>query len=63
MEPLKILKFVSVLIAAGILGNWYLGEYRKARMAAMPLYRAYFTLPGILIILLIFLLPVIGRFI
>ena len=63
MEPIKILQFVSVLIAAGILGNWYLAEYRKARMAGMPLYRAYFSLPGILIIILILFLPLIARFI
>lgn len=63
MEPLKILQFISVLIAAGILGNWYLAEYRKARMSGLPLYRAYFTLPGILIILLILFLPLIARYI
>ena len=62
LEPLKILQFISVLVAAGILGNWYLAEYRKARTQGLPLYRAYFSLPGILIILLILFLPVIARF-
>lgn len=63
MEPLKIVQFISVLIASGILGNWYLAEYRKARRSGLPLYRAYLTLPGIMIILLIILLPMIVRFI
>jgi hypothetical protein len=51
-----------VLLAAGILGQWYLTEYRKARMAGLPWYRAYFSLPGILIVLLILLLPILARF-
>jgi hypothetical protein len=60
---LKILQFICVLVAASILGQWYLAEYRKARMKALPWYRACFSLPGILIILLILLLPIIARFI
>ncbi len=60
---IKNLKYLSVLIAAVILGNWYLAEYRKARIAGLPWYRAYFTLPGILIVLIILILPVIARFI
>ena len=63
MEPLKILQFISILIAAGILGNWYLAEYRKARRAAMPWYRAYFSLPGIVIFITILILPIIVRYI
>jgi uncharacterized protein HemY len=60
---LKILQFICVLLAAAILGQWYLAEYRKARMAGLPWYRAYFSLPGILIVLLILLLPILARFI
>jgi len=60
---LKIIKLIAVLGAASILGNWYLAEFKKARSANLPLYRAYFTLPGILIILLILLLPVLFRLI
>ncbi len=61
MQLIKILQFVCILIAAGIMGNWYLAEYRKAIMAGKPLYRACFTLPGILIMLMILLLPVLAR--
>jgi hypothetical protein len=60
---IKNLKYLSVLIAAVILGNWYLAEYKKARMAGLPWYRAYFSLPGILIVIIILILPVIARFI
>ncbi|MGD9368276.1 MAG: hypothetical protein PVH87_21430 [Desulfobacteraceae bacterium] len=59
----KNLQYLSVLIAAVILGNWYLAEYKKAKRARLPWHRAYFSLPGILIILLILLLPIIARFI
>ncbi len=60
---IKNLQYLSVLIAAIILGNWYLSEYKKARITGLPWYRAYFSLPGILIILFILILPVIVRFI
>lgn len=63
-KPLiKNFKYLSVLIAAIILGNWYMAEYKKARIAGLPWYRAYFTLPGILIVLIILFLPVVARFI
>lgn len=60
---IKNLQYLSVLIAAIILGNWYLSEYKKARMAGLPWYRAYFSLPGILIVALILILPLIALFI
>ena len=60
---LKNLQYLSVLIAAAILGNWYLAEYKKAKLAGQPWYRAFFSLPGILIVILIFLLPLIAHFI
>jgi hypothetical protein len=58
---LKILQLVCVLVAAGILGQWYLTEFRRARMQGLPWYRACFSLPGILIFLLILLLPIIAQ--
>jgi hypothetical protein len=60
---LKIIQFIAVLAAASILGNWYLTEYRKARTAGLPLYRAYFTVPGILIVFFIMALPFIVKYI
>jgi hypothetical protein len=63
VEVLKIIKLIAVLLAASILGNWYLAEYKKARAAHLPSYRAYFSLPGICILLLILLLPFLVRMI
>ena len=63
MPLIKILRLLAVLAAACILGNWYLAEVKKARAANLPPYRAYFSLPGILIILLALLLPVLARLI
>jgi hypothetical protein len=60
---LKIIQLIAVMLAACTLGNWYLAEYKKARATHLPAYRAYFSLPGILIILLIFLLPILARLI
>ena len=63
MPLLKLIQIAAILLAAAILGNWYLTEYRRARAAGLPIYRAYFSLPGIMIILLILLLPVLARFV
>jgi hypothetical protein len=63
VEVLKIIQLIAVLLAASILGNWYLAEYKKARAAHLPSYRGYFSLPGICIILLILLLPILARLI
>jgi hypothetical protein len=58
---LKIIQPIAVILAACTLGNWYLAEYRKARASHLPSYRAYFSLPGICIILLILVLPILAR--
>jgi hypothetical protein len=63
VQALKIIRLIAVLLAACILGNWYLAEYKKARAAHLPSYRAYFSLPGILIIVLVLLLPLLARMI
>jgi hypothetical protein len=57
---LKVVKMICVLAAAGVLGNWYLTEYRRVRTTNLPWYRAYLTVPAILIIILIFMLPLLA---
>jgi hypothetical protein len=52
---INLLKLVAILIAAIIIGNWYQSEARKLRARDRPWYAVYSTLPGILIILVIFL--------
>ena len=58
---IKALQPIAVLAAACLLGNWYLSEYRRVRATGLPWYRAYLTLPGIIIVVVIFLLPLIAR--
>jgi hypothetical protein len=57
----KILQFIAVLAAAAILGNWFLAEHKKAKSTGQPWYRAYFSLPGIIIAVLIIVLPIVAR--
>lgn len=56
-----MLKAIPVLVAALFLGNWFLREARKAKMAGKPWYAPYLTIPGILIIVA-FMIPVYLRF-
>jgi hypothetical protein len=53
-----ILKMLAPLVAAILVGNWFLSEVKKARAANQPRYRAYISPPGLLIILVI-LIPII----
>ncbi|MBW2680421.1 MAG: hypothetical protein JRD01_06655 [Deltaproteobacteria bacterium] len=55
---LSILKLVAVLVAALLIGNWFLAEVRKARSKRKPWYQPYLSIPGVLIILAL-LLPII----
>ena len=57
-----ILQVVCILVAAGILGNWYLKEVQRLKRVGRPWYAVYFSLPGLLLIALIFLLPLIKYF-
>lgn len=56
-----MLKAIPILIAAFLLGNWFLSETKKAKLAGKPWYAPYLTIPGILIII-VFLIPVYLRF-
>jgi len=47
---LTIVKYVAVLGAASILGNWFLAELKKAQMARAPWYKPYVSAPGLLIL-------------
>ena len=53
-----LLKFIPVLVAAILLGNWFLSEVRKNRASGGPWYQPYLSLPGILIIIIL-LIPVV----
>jgi len=55
---MNLLKMVAVLVAAILVGNWFLAEVKEARLKDKPWYQPYLSAPGILIILAL-LLPVI----
>ena len=55
------LKMVAVLVAAILVGNWFLAEVRQARLKGKPWYHPYLSPPGILIFLAL-LLPIIWWF-
>ena len=54
----SILKCIAVLVAALMIGNWFLAEVKKARAQRKPWYQPYLSIPGLLILLAL-LLPVI----
>ncbi len=45
-----LLKYAVVLVAAVIIGNWFLSEVRKARLNNEPWYKPYFSIPGIIML-------------
>ncbi len=55
-------KVVAVLAAAGILGNWFLSEVKKGKALRKPWYAPYLSPPGILILCIILLLPILCHF-
>ena len=58
LNAFTLMKYAAVLIASIIIGNWFLGEVRKAKINKAPWYKPYFSLPG-LIILAALLLPLV----
>jgi purine-cytosine permease-like protein len=58
LNLLKLIKYAAVLVAAVIIGNWFLAETRKAKTNKEPWYKPYISVPG-LIILVALSLPLI----
>ncbi len=46
---LTLVKYGGVLIAAIILGNWFLAEVKKAHRQQQPWYKPYLSVPGLII--------------
>ena len=60
METLTtIVRIIAPLVAAILVGNWFMSEVRKARFKGAPWYQAYVSIPGLLIILAVLLLPIV----
>ena len=56
---IQILKLIAILVAAIMIGNWFLAEVREGRLKGKPWYHAYFSTPGILILIALLILPLI----
>ena len=54
-----ILKAIPILIAAILLGNWFLAELKRANATGKPWYTAYLSIPGLLIVLAILVVPIV----
>jgi len=54
-----ILKAVAILIAAILVGNWYLTENKKKRISKEPWYTLYLSPPGLIVIAAVLIIPVI----
>jgi len=47
---ITLAKYIAVLVAAMIVGNWFLAEVRKAKINKQPWYKPYISVPGIIIL-------------
>ena len=47
---LTLVKYGGVLIAAIIIGNWFLAEVKKAHRQQQPWYKPYLSAPGLIIL-------------
>ena len=50
LNLIKLVKYVAVLAAAMIIGNWFLIEVKKAKCNEQPWYKPYFSIPGLIIL-------------
>lgn len=55
---ISYLKLIPILIAAIVIGNWFQSELKRANAAGKPLYTAYLSIPGIIILLAILVVPI-----
>ena len=49
----RVLEAVCVLVAAIMLGSWFMGEVKKSQARKAPWYAPYVSLPGIVILLVL----------
>lgn len=56
------IKAIALLIAAAVVGNWYLSEVKRAKQEKAAWYKPYISIPGILIFLAAIGLPILVWF-
>ena len=47
---ITLAKYVAVLVAAMIIGNWFLAEVTKVKLNKQPWYKPYVSVPGLIIL-------------
>jgi hypothetical protein len=45
-----LVKYAAVLVAAMVIGNWFLAEAKKAKINQQPWYKPYLSIPGLIIL-------------
>ena len=45
-----LVRLAAVLIAAILIGNWFLAEVRKSKIKQEPWYKPYISPPGLIIL-------------
>jgi hypothetical protein len=50
LSLLNLIKYAAVLVAAMIIGSWFLTETRKAKTNKEPWYKPYVSVPGLIIL-------------
>ncbi|TYT74521.1 hypothetical protein [Desulfobotulus mexicanus] len=59
---LEIVKMGAALGSAMLLGHWFLAEVKRIKAQNQPLYKAYMTVPGVLVILAVLIPAVVWFF-
>jgi hypothetical protein len=54
----QLLKVCAILVASAMLGNWFLSEVKASKRRGAPWYTPYVSIPGIIVIGFIILVPV-----
>lgn len=50
---IQLVKMGAALGSAMLLGHWFLAEVKRVKAQKQPVYKAYMTLPGVLVMLAI----------
>jgi len=53
-----VIKLIAVFTAATMLGRWFQAEIKKSAIRKEPWHKPYLSLPGLIILAAIFILPV-----
>jgi hypothetical protein len=55
---IQLLKVCAILVASAMIGNWFLSEVKASKRRGAPWYTPYVSIPGIIVIGFIILVPI-----